>query len=538
MALLRSAMRMDPIAEMVWRIASADFDLAGLRGLPASARGMVEVAPVPRAVRGPHSWADQRLGAPADQSRRSGAALTEAFREGRTTPTAVLEAVLQAHADAGSRSPLVAVDEERARDNARASTERYARGEPLGPLDGLIVPIKDHLHMKGLPTRGGTRLRDTPQDTDALPVQRLEQAGAVMIGKTHATEFGLNPYGVLEHQVGPRNPYDPNRGPGGSSTGAGVSVSLGWATTTLGSDGGGSIRVPSCLTGVFGFKPTYSRVGNTGNDWAASSVSHLGPIGHTVPDLVELFALLAQPDPGDARSFWAPDKGEPAPWRQALGRGVKGARIGLLRSDWQDADPRIVAHMETALSALEAEGAELVEVELPLARVVNALGAVVIGSETAANMSDIFEEYGPLIGHELAIFVQLMRRIKANDFLMAQRTRTALRDQAAALFGDIDLLALPTTATVAPVYREDEDLTAVLDTAATSAMTRFNFLGNLTGLPAGTIPVGLVDGLPVGLQLIGDAWDEASVFAAMAHTQRLGISEAVPRPPAWLDLDL
>jgi aspartyl-tRNA(Asn)/glutamyl-tRNA(Gln) amidotransferase subunit A len=447
----------------------------------------------------------------------------------------VLETVLSAHTSAGSRSPLISVDVERAVALAEASAKRWAEGKTLGPLDGLIIPVKDEFHMTGLPTRGGAPYHEEPATTDAWVVRSLIQAGAIVVGKAHATEWGMNPCGILEHFVGPRNVYSDEHAPGGSSTGSGVAVGLGWCPSSVGSDGGGSIRIPASLNGVFGLKPTFIRIGRTGDIWSNSTVAHIGPIGRSTTDIVEQLSATAGVDIDDPLTRWAPDAHNSKPWTTALTRGIKGARIGVIRGELDDASPAIAAQIRTALAALEADGATLVDVDIPLAHLVNGIGALVIASETVANVGDLYDAKSADFGDEMAIIMELIRRIDVNDMQRARRSRAALRRQVATALADVDILALPTTGKTAPTYASTEDKIGVLDSAATAAMTRFNFLGNLTGLPSGSVPIGLDNGLPVGLQFVGDAWDEASVIAAMAHCERLGLCD-LPAPPGLLSL--
>ncbi|MEN0064086.1 MAG: amidase [Myxococcota bacterium] len=531
--LLRQALAQSTLARAFWSFASRDFHLHELAALPIDQLAPIDPAPVPVGGRPPHQWIDQELGLPPVTRGRTAGSQWRAFFADGGSPVDVVRKVIAHHHELGPRSPFVVIDEPRAHEAAKASAERWQTGAPRGPLDGLIIPVKDEFHMRGLATLGGTAYRTDLQAEDAWVVQQLTAAGAIVLGKTHCTEWGLNPSGILQHQVGPRNPYDETRAPGGSSTGSGVATGLGLCPSAVGSDGGGSVRIPACLNGVFGIKPTYIRVGRTGDQWGASSVAHIGPIGQTVADCVEQLAVTAGIDPDDPLTRFAPDGHDAEPWRTALGRGLKGCRIGVLREEFRDADAAVVQRVENALLALQSEGAILVDVSLALGSLVNAVGALTIATETAANLREDFADYGRQFGDELAILLRMMQLVPAQDFMTAARARAALRRATADLLTQVDLIAMPTTATPAARYSPNEDRQPILDTGATAAMTRFSFLGNLTGLPAGTVPIGLVDGTPVGLQLLGDAWDEASVFAAMAHAERAGLADLVPRPEGF-----
>jgi aspartyl-tRNA(Asn)/glutamyl-tRNA(Gln) amidotransferase subunit A len=355
------------------------------------------------------------------------------------------------------------------------------------------------------------------------------------VGKAHATENGMNPLGMSPHFEMPRNVYSSEHGAGGSSTGSAVAVALGLSTTAIGTDGRGSIRVPAAMNGVFGLKPTFNRLSSTGDIWRGS-VGHTGPIGQSVADLVDLMEVAAAYDPLDPMTQFAHDWDTVKPtWRHALGRGISGCRIGVLVDEFPDADPAIAEACRAALAALEADGATLVDVRIPHLRIVNAVGPIVIAGESAANAATDLAAHAAETSDELRLVYGLMGAVSAQLFLRASRARTGIRLRAAAALAEVDVLALPTQARTAAHYPLSETGQQVAHTTWTAAMTRFSFLGNLTGLPAGTAPVGMHDGLPMGLQILGDAWDEASVLAVLAHIERLGISE-LPLPRGYLSL--
>jgi aspartyl-tRNA(Asn)/glutamyl-tRNA(Gln) amidotransferase subunit A len=523
----------------LWRAISPDFHFREVMALPPEARLLLEDVPAPVRGRAVHGWPDQRC-SPPPGGRSSCAALRAGYASGRASPSTVLTSILDrlAARDFGpaTHSPFVTVDEQQARVAARAADERWRQGRALGPLDGIPLPVKDHLDFAGVPTRGGCAYLDRPAERDAFVVARLREAGAVLAAKAHATECGLNPLGYSQQFDLPRNAYASDRGAGGSSTGSAVAVALGLAPVAVASDGGGSIRIPACLNGVLGLKPTFARISRTGDLWGASTVHHVGAIASSTADLVDLLEVASGRDPADPGTWLAADyPTAPVEWRQALGRGVGGCRIGVLRSAIAEAATPIAQACEAALSALKREGAELVDTTLPLFSHASAIGAGIIASEVAANVSDQAAQYEAHVGDELALLVGLMESLRAQELLQLGRTRAALRRQAAAVFTDVDLLALPVTASGAPRYALEGGRTGILDSEAIAAMTRFTFFANLTGLPACSIPVGLHEGLPIGLQLVGDAWDEASVIAAMAHAERMGLTQ-IPASPGWRPL--
>ncbi len=528
-----------PIGAAVRATTMRTYRVAELLALPAHDRGPVPEHAMPLRAAPPRRWRDASLGAPESGGALTSRQLVSAYRAGTARPIEVVEALL-ARIRAGSFgactfSPFVAIDEDRARSAARAADARWTAGTPLGPLDGVPVPVKDEHDMVGLVTRGGAAYRDERADADSFLVRRLTEGGAVVFGKSHTTEWGMNPCGLNAHFDMPRNAWASDRAAGGSSTGTGAAVALGLATVGSGSDGGGSIRIPSAIQGVYGIKPSFQRIGRSGNIYGSGTVSAVGPIGASTSDLVDFLAVAAsEPDPNDYASTNAP-RTDPSTWERALGRGVSGCRIGIPRREWMDAEAPIAQACERALRALQDDGAELVEIDLPLLGWAQTVGVLSIGPETMANLEDDFRRHPDQFSAELTVLMRVLGRISAREYLVAQRTRAALRQQIAAALLDVHVIALPTLPTLPPMYTAAESRVDVIDEIATRDMCRFAFAANLCGLPAGSAPVGRVDGLPVGLQIMGDAWDEASVLAVLAHVERTGIA-SLGTPPGYLPL--
>jgi Asp-tRNA(Asn)/Glu-tRNA(Gln) amidotransferase A subunit family amidase len=539
LATLRSLAENPVTRGALWKVVSADFGVGELERLPERLLGPMETVPRPVAGAPPRTWDDAGMDAPSSR-RTSGAELRAAYAAGETRPSEVIGRVLdrldRSDLGASTYSPFAALDRDGATAAAAASDARWADDAPRSVLDGIPVPVKDEFHMVGLPTRGGTSWRAEPADADAVVVTRLRDGGAVLPGKAHATENGMNPLGFNPNLDHPRNPYSSGHGAGGSSTGSGVAVSLGLAPVAVSTDGGGSIRVPAAMTATFGLKPTFNRLSGTGDIWAPSTVGHAGPIGASTSDLVDLLEVAAGPDPDDEMTRFAPDWDTVRPtWRTALGRGVRGCRIGVLRGELAEADGAIARACEEALEALADDGAVLVDVDVEQLAIANAIGPLVIANESAANLGAGVAAHRDASGDELRLAYALVTGIPASLYLRAVRARAGLRQRLAQAIADVDVLALPAHARLAPPYPLAERGVQVADTAWTAAMTRFSFLANLTGLPAASVPVGMASGLPIGLQVVGDAWDEASVLAVAAHLERLGVSD-LPLPESHASL--
>lgn len=468
------------------------------------------------------------------------AAYAAAYRDHLTTPRRVAErALAEVERLAGVRPSMnisIAQDREATLREADAATARWAAGKPLGALDGVPFLVKDEFDVAGLPTSLGVRCQpQPPAERDATVVARLRAAGAVFVCKTVLTEWGMSPMGNNINQPMPHNAHDATKAAGGSSTGSAVGVALGVAPIAAGGDGGGSIRIPAALNGVFGIKPTFGRVSRAG-DGFKGSVAHAGPIGSSTGDLVAfLDAVASAPDAADELTAWAPATPQGG-FGAMLGAGVRGLRIGVDDADWRDASEPVALACRDALKALEKEGATLVDLSLPIAHYAAKIGYLMIGPETLAAHRREWLDQREVLADDLRLTLAVLAGMTALEHLDAQRLRTGLRRELCQALAGVDVIALPTTAITAPRYTEEDAKTSFSDPAALEGLVRYTFLCNLTGNPAGTAPVGVdPGGLPIGLQIIGDAWDEAMVLGVLGHLERAGIA-AARRPPGAVDL--
>ncbi|HSU41875.1 MAG TPA: amidase, partial [Polyangiaceae bacterium] len=252
-------MRAPAARRLLATVVRAELGIDALRALSWETRGPVPFGLEPRRARASHAWPSAELPLPdVNGGPRTARALAAAYGRRETTPLAVAGRALERASSFGLRAPLHARDDARTFADARASTERFERGAPLGELDGVPLVVKEELNVAGYATRLGTSfMPGTPAREDAVFVARLRRAGAIVLGQTPMTEYGLSPLGVNAHRRMPRNAHDEARLAGGSSTGSAVAVALGLVPFGLGTDGGGSVRVPAAYNGVFGLKPTY-----------------------------------------------------------------------------------------------------------------------------------------------------------------------------------------------------------------------------------------------------------------------------------------
>jgi len=413
-----------------------------------------------------------------------------------------------------SLNAFVVFDPERAIEAARASETRYVHDSALGALDGVPVSIKDLLPARGWPTRHGSLT--TPEngawDEDAPSVARLREAGAVLLGKTTTSEFGLKGLGDSPLTGVTRNPWNPAHTPGGSSAGAVVSVAAGLSTIAIGTDGGGSIRVPSSHSGVLGLKPTFGRVPASPPGFVGVP-PHVGPIARSVADLALTLAVISRPDVRDpwqpplwAASFLTDDE---AHWRRL--------RIGYsLDLGYADVEPDVASAFETALGVLRAAGARLEPVKLQLPSPADSLQTLF-----AARAAWTVRALGPAQRAQLDPVVRAAaeqgERLSAVAYLDAEAERLRTVQALGQYHADYDLLLTPASAYPAPLTSADPSAPAGKPVRASLAAPF-----SLTRQPALSIPIGLTrTGLPVGLQIVGRHYDESSVLELARAYERL-----------------
>lgn len=456
----------------------------------------------------------------------------DAYRSGRASPETVATKLLEAVRAQDALSPrmraVVACRTDDVLAQAEASSERWKNGRPLGPLDGVPAGIKDELDVAGYRTTAGTAFLSSVAATDASAVARLRAAGALIYGKLNMHEIGIDITGFNRHFGTPRNPYDPGRYTGGSSSGSGAAVAAGLGPIAIGADGGGSIRIPASLCGVVGLKATWSRISEGGAFPLCWSVGHVGPLGATVRDVALAYAVIAGPDARDRNTL-----SQPPVRLDGLGRSLDGLRIGVFRPWFEDADGEIVETCDRVVRGLGAKGARLVDVELPDLEACRMAHAVTFLSEVGLSM-DPFAAHLKTQGLGVRANLALARAFTSRDFVRAQQVRTRMLGHLARVFADCDVLVTPTTGRTAPEILPDAFETGESDLDETSAMMRFIFVTNLTGHPSLSFPAGYDSrGLPIGLQVIGRHWEEHVVLRLALAAEPL-VERRAPRIHARL----
>jgi len=464
------------------------------------------------------------------------------FADGSATAVQATEAALERIAATDERlHAFLTVTGDQALEDARRVDQRRERGERLGPLAGVPLALKDVLVTKGIRTTAGSRILDEfLPPYDATVVRRLRERGIVILGKTNMDEFAMGS-STENSGYGPtRNPWDTALVPGGSSGGSAAAVAAGQAALGIGTDTGGSIRQPAALCGIVGLKPTYGLVSRYGLIAFASSLDQVGPLARDVRDAANLLEAICGHDPMDSTSI--PDA--PTDFTSRLTDGVDGLRIGVVKELFlEGSEPGVLARVREGLERLERLGARLEDCSLPSFEYALSAYYLIAPAECSSNLARYDGVRWGLRAKDSADVVDMMQRTRQAGFGaevkrrvmlgtyalsagyydayygQAQKVRTLVRRELEAAYERFDLLVGPTAPTVAFPIGEKAD-----DPLAMYLNDVFTIPVNLAGNAAVSVPAGLSDGLPVGLQLIAPALGEATMLrAAWAFEQDLGL---------------
>lgn len=415
---------------------------------------------------------------------------------------------------------FLTITADQAMQRAKAAEEAVAQGDDLGPLHGIPISIKDLIPTKGIRTTRGSLIYETSvPDKDELVVERIRQAGAVIVGKTNTPEFGQ--LGTCENRLGDacRNPWNTERTSGGSSGGAAASVASGITSVALGNDGGGSVRIPASFCGIYGIKPTQGRVPRRSvglASWHPVRFSQEGPLTRTVRDAAILLQVISGPHPeGDPHSL----QEKPSDFTSGLDKGVKGLRIAW-SADLGSApvDPEVRQATEDAVRVFEEMGAnvEAPALHVNMDELTQGFMAQFYAS-VAANMSKELGEYGDLLTDYVRRNIREGLELPASECYLGlariERFRAQMRD----LFSRYDLLITPTLAVPAFPIGQNPDTIDGRSVDPRIGFHAFTYPFNVSGNPAASVPCGFsADGLPIGLQIVGRSGDEVTVLRASA----------------------
>ncbi|NEA90866.1 amidase [Actinospica acidiphila] len=447
--------------------------------------------------------------------------LVDGYRKGEFGPVEVTRAALrraeEIQPEVNAFVRLLADD---AVERAAASEERWRRGEQLGPLDGVPVTVKDILLLRGAPTLKGSRTIDPAGrwDEDAPSVARLRERGAVFLGKTTTPEFGWK--GVTDSPLSgvTRNPYDPTRTAGGSSGGAAAAVALGAGPLALGTDGGGSVRIPAAFCGIFALKPTYGRVPLYPAS-AFGTLAHVGPMTRDAADAALLMDAIAAPDPRD----WSGLPPAPGPLSEALGGGVRGLRVAFSPSlgGQVRVDPGVAAVVRRAVERLAGLGAYVEETDPDLADPVEAFHALWFAGAARVTQA-LGREQRERLDPGLREICRAGGRLSALDYLAAVDVRMDLGRRMGRFHDTYDLLVTPTLPVTA--FEAGAEVPRGSGHRRWTGWTPFTYPFNMTQQPAASVPVGLADGLPVGLQLVAARHRDDLVLRAAHALYEAGVT--------------
>jgi len=406
----------------------------------------------------------------------------------------------------------ITVCAQQAREIAQAAETMIRAGYHLGPLHGIPIAIKDNIYTSGIRTTAGSKiLGDFVPDEDATVITRLKRAGAVILGKTNLHEFAWGGTTDNPHYGTCRNPWNPERFPAGSSGGSGAAVAARTCLGALGTDTGGSIRLPSSVNGIVGIRPTIGRVSNHNVVPLAWTMDTVSPMTRTVDDCVLMFEVIAGHDPLDEHSAQAPVPDYGA----ELTRGARGLRVGLIRDySLTHVQPAVGATIRAALQTLQSLGVEVEEIAMPSIHGNISAQLTIESCEPSTYHQEWLRTRPADYGDDVRTLLELGEMYLATHYLQAQRYRTVLRKEFLDGFRRVDVFVTPTlpftatpcgATTVAIEGNREEDML--------SAIMQFTGVPSLAGLPALSLPVGFdADGLPVGMQVIGRPFDEATLF--------------------------
>ena len=458
-----------------------------------------------------------------------------AYRTEQTTPSAVARNVLDAIAASdGCDPPLRAVvqsDRDEVLKMAAASDMRWKKGETLSYLDGVPVAVKEEICCKPYDLRGGASF--TPSIgkgvEEAACVQKLKAAGAVIIGMTNMHEFGAGTLGSNPHppHLTARNPYDPKRYAGGSSTGSAVSVAAGFCPVAIGTDGGGSVRVPAAVCGTVGLKPTFGVVDPSGSLPTSFTVRSLGPLTSSVLDTAITIDIISRQPNVEKTVVSLKGLGEPR---------LDGLKVGVFWDHFNDADPDIVNKCNDSLKTLEELGAELVDIVIPEMEDSRIAHAISIASEVGSSLGLDIDNHYSEINPETHLLVANAVNMLATEYINSQRQRTRAMHILKELFKTVDVIVTPAIAGFIPVIRPEAMSAGIADGCTGAKMMQYNFLGNLTGIPGIVLPVGYTEeGLPVGMQLMASWYREDLLLKscwALEHSRK----QSVIKPKIFYDV--
>jgi len=433
-----------------------------------------------------------------------------AYKSGQLTPVDVAKRIIEFLDDRNEElRALCDWRKEYIFQQATDSANRYLNQKTLSPLDGTFTVVKDHISVKGMTARYGLSFNNKVEEVDTVVIERLKSSGIIIVGISHMTQLGMSVFGANPSPLHGtcRNPVNPNFYPGASSSGTAASICSGMVPFGIGTDGGGSIRMPSSMTGICGLKTTFGRVpanGQIPGKNSNSTVTVAGPMAGSIVDLALFYSVLAGPHADDPYSVLQTPVTLPATFSPYL----DGIRIAV---DWtwaKQADPAVFANFEAQIQHLEESGAEIVPFEMPEIPLINVGHIVTIATEGAEICREHICNKREMAPDNYVILNAALSAATADDYILAARLRTRVMDNLRNIFADVDAIATPTTGqTAEPICDGDEDGTWKFPATLRSML--YVKLANYSGIPAITIPSGYDENdLPTGIMIHGSWFSE------------------------------
>ncbi len=404
-------------------------------------------------------------------------------------------------------------------DDASAIDAAVARGEAVGPLAGVSIAIKDNFLTAGMPTKAGSDLPEFQfAQIDSHVVAKLRAAGAIFPGKVRMHEFA---WGNVTHPT--RNPWNTDYVPGGSSGGSGAALAAGLCSAAMGSDTGGSIRIPASVCGTVGLKPTFGLVGRSGVVPHSWSLDHAGPLTRSVADAALLLTVLAGPDPADPATLKAPAKD----YRQGLDKDISGRRIGIIRNHFTERlQTDIRKSFDAAIGFFRSQGVDVREFDLPILEYgLGAIFAIELASSSAYHDQSVRAGLTAGFSEDVRDLVEMGRLVSSVDYIRAEQVRTVMMHDFGRILEEVDAIVTPTMPIVG--WKSGHWTVDVEGTpeSVLAASWRYCYPFNLVGLPALSLPCGFdTEGLPIGLQIAGRPFAEETV---------LNLANAYERAHEW-----
>ncbi|TQF00195.1 MAG: Asp-tRNA(Asn)/Glu-tRNA(Gln) amidotransferase subunit GatA [Spiribacter salinus] len=450
------------------------------------------------------------------------------IQQRQVSPVEVVDAhISRIEATEGILNSFITLLGEQAKRSAARAENEIMMGNYRGPLHGIPLGLKDLFDTANARTTSGSCVfNDFVPLQDSTVSARLKRAGAILLGKLNMHQLAYGPTGENPDYGCTANPWNPKRCTGGSSSGSASATAAGQCTVTMGSDTGGSVRIPAALCGVVGLKPSYGLVSRHGMTPLSWSTDHPGPITRTVGDAALMMNVIAGYDADDI----ATSCHEVPDYTAALDGEIRGLRVGVLREYFEaPLDAEVAYWTKQTIDRLEEAGASVRTISLPMFEYAQALSKAIVMAEATARHRQLLAMEAEKLSRPVRLRLESGLFLSAADYLKAQQARTLLNKACLNLFEEVDLLAGPTVPVTAPSAGEQAVLVGNQRMDVTATLTHYTRPWNLTGAPAISVPCGFsASGLPIGLQLIGRPFDDLTVLRAAHAVEQINDSRAWP----------